>query len=63
MDRKERSEITKALKLDPLYKKFMELLRHEEASLRLTYESQPASEYNRGKLNGVQFVINNLLGE
>jgi len=37
-------------------------LREEEAVLREMYETQPAGEYNRGRLHGVQHVIRTIEG-
>lgn len=34
----------------------------EEEKLRTIYETQPASEYNRGRLNGLQLVISEIEG-
>ena len=54
--------VYKAVKATPAYNNFIAVLKQEEATLRDIYESEPASEYNRGRLKGVQYIINQLEG-
>ena len=59
---KRRREAYRNIKSSPSYGEYLTVLKSEEEKLRTIYETQPASEYNRGRLNGLQLVISEIEG-
>ena len=62
MDARQRAEKLNQIKHSTVGTALLEILREEEAVLREMYETQPAGEYNRGRLHGVQHVIRTIEG-
>ena len=60
MTARERSKIVAALRSDPNFNSFRDVLAADIVRLRESYEANPASEYNRGMLNGVKAVLDTL---
>ena len=60
MTTRERNKIVSALRSDPNFNSFRDVLAADIINLREIYEASPASEYNRGKLNGVKAVLDTL---
>ena len=50
-------ELWVSLSRGPMFNEFVDLLRTQHAALQNIYETQPASEFNRGKVLALRGVI------